>query len=259
MENITCANNVLTPGYRFYPTEEELVEFYLRNKLEGKRVDDIQRVIPVINIYQYNPSQLPEMAGEVIKHDSEQWFFFIPIQDREARGGRPTRLTTHGYWKATGTPGYVYSSSNNRIIGGKRTMVFYKGRAPNGKKTQWKMNEYKATTDDDGKLRHEFSLCRVYKKSKCVRAFDRRPAGSGLLLLTPHQPLINNVDHNQAEPSNNNNNNNNNNNIIGTSSSSGEHFGYNYQNNSQPVGNFNDLSETPLWDFDDWNFIYMYN
>ncbi|PQQ20156.1 NAC domain-containing protein 90 [Prunus yedoensis var. nudiflora] len=26
-------------------------------------------------------------------------------------------------------------------------------------------------------LRHEFSLCRVYKKSKCLRAFDRRPLG----------------------------------------------------------------------------------
>lgn len=26
-------------------------------------------------------------------------------------------------------------------------------------------------------LRQEFSLCRVYKKSKCLRAFDRRPSG----------------------------------------------------------------------------------
>ncbi|TQD87063.1 hypothetical protein C1H46_027391 [Malus baccata] len=26
-------------------------------------------------------------------------------------------------------------------------------------------------------LRQEFSLCRVYKKSKCLRAFDRRPPG----------------------------------------------------------------------------------
>lgn len=255
-------NNVLPPGYRFYPTEEELVEFYLRNKIEGKR-DDIQRVIPVVNIYNHNPSELPEMAGEVIKHDTEQWFFFIPIQDREAKGGRPTRLTTQGYWKATGTPGYVYSS-NNRIIGGKRTMVFYRGRAPNGKKTQWKMNEYKASDGEVSvtnnvtnlKLQHEFSLCRVYKQSKCVRAFDRRPAGSGLS-LPPHQPLIN-VD--QAAPSNyqNNNNNNNNNIIIGTSSlessPSGEHINGDHQN-SQPLGSFNDLSETPLWDFDDWNFI----
>ncbi|CAN4121317.1 unnamed protein product [Withania somnifera] len=237
-------NNVLPPGYRFYPTEEELVEFYLRNKLEGKR-EDIQRVIPVVNIYNHNPTELPEMGGEVIKHDSEQWFFFTPMQDREARGGRPTRLTTQGYWKATGTPGYVYSS-NNRIIGDKRTMVFYKGRAPNGKKTQWKMNEYKASDGEVSltnnvtnlKLRHEFSLCRVYKKTKCVRAFDRRPADSGIL-LHPHQPLIN-VHHDQAAPSNNNNNI-----IIGTSSSSGEHDIINGNQNSQPPGNFIDLSETP--------------
>ena len=85
----------------------------------------------------------PEFAGECCRGDPEQWFFFIPMQDREARGGRPNRLTTEGYWKATGSPGCVYSSQN-RIIGVKRTMVFYKGRAPNGEKTQWKMNEYKA-------------------------------------------------------------------------------------------------------------------
>ncbi|XP_060206132.1 NAC domain-containing protein 90-like [Lycium barbarum] len=258
MENM-YDNHTVPPGYRFYPTEEELVEFYLRNKLEGKRNDDIQRVIPVINIYHHNPSELPEMAGEVIKRDTEQWFFFIPIQDREARGGRPTRLTTQGYWKATGTPGYVYSS-NNKIIGGKRTMVFYKGRAPNGKKTQWKMNEYKASVREASvannvtnlKLQHEFSLCRVYKKSKCVRAFDRRPAGSGInegLLLPSHQPI--NVDHDhQAAPSTYQNNDNR---IIGTSSlessSSGEHNG----ENPQPMGSLDDLSEN-IWDFD-WNYI----
>lgn len=52
-------SNLLPPGFRFYPTEEELVDFYLRNKLNGKRELDIQRVIPVVNIYQHNPCQLP--------------------------------------------------------------------------------------------------------------------------------------------------------------------------------------------------------
>lgn len=75
--------------------------------------------------------------------DTEQWFFFIPRQESEARGGRPKRLTTTGYWKATGSPNHVYSSDNH-IIGIKRTMVFYSGRAPNGTKTDWKMNEYTA-------------------------------------------------------------------------------------------------------------------
>uniref|UniRef100_A0A2N9EWN2 NAC domain-containing protein n=1 Tax=Fagus sylvatica TaxID=28930 RepID=A0A2N9EWN2_FAGSY len=123
-----------------------------------------------------------KFSGVLCYGDPEQWFFFIPRQESEARGGRPRRLTQTGYWKATGSPNYVYSS-NNRIIGLKRTMVFYNGRAPNGSKTDWKMNEYKAIegevspTCTTPTLRQEFSLCRVYKKSKCLRAFDRRPSG----------------------------------------------------------------------------------
>ncbi|KAJ8899558.1 hypothetical protein K2173_018532 [Erythroxylum novogranatense] len=176
------------PGFRFYPTEEELVSFYLRNKLEGGRDDlnlVIDRVIPVLNIYEFSPWDLPQFSGEVCNRDPEQWFFFVPRQEREARGGRPKRLTDTGYWKATGSPSHVYSNIN-QIIGMKRTMVFYMGRAPIGQKTEWKINEYKAIQLREGSssiatahtmLMQEYSLCRVYKKSKNLRAFDRRPLG----------------------------------------------------------------------------------
>ncbi|KAK6942575.1 NAC domain [Dillenia turbinata] len=127
--------------------------------------------------------------GERSRNDLEQWFFFIPRQEREARGGRPNRLTTIGYWKATGSPGIVYPSTN-WAIGGKKTMVFYKGRTPQGRKTDWKMNEYRAIAGEVAssseaplQFRHEFSVCRTYKSSKCLRSFDRRPSrvdiGSG--------------------------------------------------------------------------------
>jgi hypothetical protein len=76
--------------------------------------------------------------------EGEPWFFFCPRQEREARGGRPSRTTPSGYWKAAGTPGVVYSSAGRRAIGMKKTMVFYRGRAPSGAKTKWKMNEYRA-------------------------------------------------------------------------------------------------------------------
>ncbi|KAF8044206.1 hypothetical protein BT93_A2250 [Corymbia citriodora subsp. variegata] len=172
------------PGFRFFPTEEELVSFYLRNKLEGTSQDLhklIQRVIPVLDIYEFSPSDLPQFAGDLCRADPEQWFFFIPRQESEYRGGRPRRLTTTGYWKATGSPGFVYSS--NRIVGEKRTMVFYTGRAPNGVKTEWKMNEYKAIEGEATSPQEipvaaqEFSVCRVYKKTKTLRSFDRRPTG----------------------------------------------------------------------------------
>lgn len=46
-------------GYRFYPTEEELLCYYLPNKLNGANSDGIDRVIPLLNIYDYNPWDLP--------------------------------------------------------------------------------------------------------------------------------------------------------------------------------------------------------
>ncbi|KAH8485349.1 hypothetical protein H0E87_026958, partial [Populus deltoides] len=50
------------PGFRFYPTEEELVSFYLRNKVEARREDLLRvmdRLIPVLDIYGFNPWELP--------------------------------------------------------------------------------------------------------------------------------------------------------------------------------------------------------
>lgn len=51
----------LPPGYRFFPTEEELVSFYLINKLEGNR-QELHRVIPVIRLYEIEPWHLPSTA-----------------------------------------------------------------------------------------------------------------------------------------------------------------------------------------------------
>ncbi|XP_058214173.1 uncharacterized protein LOC131325757 [Rhododendron vialii] len=171
-------------GLHFHPTEEELVSFYLHQKLERKRTD-LHRVIPVLNIYEHEPCGLPKLSGELCHGDKEQWFFFVPRQEREARGGRPSRLTASGYWKATGSPNYVYSS-DNRVIGMKKTMEFYKGRAPSGRKTEWKMHEYKAIHQETftpfgcavPKLRHDLSLCRVYVKPGSFQAFDRHPLGA---------------------------------------------------------------------------------
>nr|CAB3490946.1 unnamed protein product [Digitaria exilis] len=186
--NSSSSNPLLPPGYRFYPTEEELLGFYIRHRLAGTK-PQVEHLIPVVDIYSYHPSVLQAMAGAANVGDREQWFFFCPRAEREVHGGRPARTTPSGYWKATGSPSYVYSaaSANPRVIGEKRTMVFYEGRAPTGNKTQWKMNEYKAVVDDDGdapppppgapvrQLRNEFSVCRVYISNGTLRSFDRRP------------------------------------------------------------------------------------
>ncbi|KAM3202128.1 putative NAC domain-containing protein 61 [Capsicum annuum] len=189
---------IISPGFRFYPTEEELISFYLHKKLEGK-TPKLDRVIPVVTIYDLDPWHLPNCHGELCMGDREQWFFFVPRQEREARGGRPCRTTTSGYWKATGSPSYVYST-NSKVIGVKKSMVFYKGKAPTGGKTKWKMNEYRAIQEENNsttsstfsipKLRHEMSLCRVYVISGSFRAFDRRPVAPVITTSEPSKSVI---------------------------------------------------------------------
>ncbi|PSR98524.1 NAC domain-containing protein [Actinidia chinensis var. chinensis] len=244
----------LPPGFRFYPTEEELVSFYLHNKLEGRRHEALEQVIPVLSIYDFNPWDLPQFAGERCRGDPEQCFFFIPRQERETRGGRPNRLTTSGYWKATGSPGYVFSS-RNRAIGTKRTMVFYNGRAPNGSKTEWKMNEYMAIHEGEAssssstsaipKLRKEFSLCRVYKKSKCLRAFDRRPSAESSMVQQDHHgdddgATTSHQNHPQVEITSS-----------PESSSSGDH-----DNPPQIIGSSDmDVDSEPMWDWEQLNWF----
>ncbi|KAI6669793.1 hypothetical protein NL676_004678 [Syzygium grande] len=130
-------------GFRFYPTEEELVSFYLHNQLEGSLQDRLRRIIPVLDIYATEPWNLPELSRELCREDKEQWFFFAPMQEREARAGRPSRSTVVRYWKATGSPSYIYSL-DNKVNGMKKSLVFYVGKAPTGTKTKWKLNEYRA-------------------------------------------------------------------------------------------------------------------
>ncbi|PIN03657.1 hypothetical protein CDL12_23819 [Handroanthus impetiginosus] len=151
--------DIVMPGFRFHPTEEELVEFYLRRKVEGKRFN--VELITFIDLYRYDPWELPALAaiGE------KEWYFYVPRDRKYRNGDRPNRVTTSGYWKATGADRMI-KSENLRSIGLKKTLVFYSGKAPKGIRTSWIMNEYRLPHHETERLQKaEISLCRVYKRA----------------------------------------------------------------------------------------------
>ena len=53
-------DDLVMPGFRFHPTEEELIEFYLRRKVEGKRFN--VELITFLDLYRYDPWDLPGTA-----------------------------------------------------------------------------------------------------------------------------------------------------------------------------------------------------
>ena len=45
------------PGFRFHPTEEELLDFYLKRVVQGKKLQF--DIIPTVHLYRHDPWELP--------------------------------------------------------------------------------------------------------------------------------------------------------------------------------------------------------
>ncbi|CAN1129669.1 NAC domain-containing protein 10 [Linum perenne] len=120
----------LPPGFRFHPTDQELLIYYLKQKISSSSPSF--SLIADINIYKFNPWDLPGM-------------YTVHIRDRKyPNGARPNRTAASGYWKATGTDKPILSTNGtSHCLGVKKALVFYQGKPPKGIKTNWMMLEYR--------------------------------------------------------------------------------------------------------------------
>ncbi|KAL3504001.1 hypothetical protein ACH5RR_033842 [Cinchona calisaya] len=148
------------PGFRFHPTEEELVGYYLNRKVNSLKID--LDVIIDIDLYRMEAWDIQERC-KLGYEEQNEWYFFSHKDRKYPTGTRTNRATAAGFWKATGRDKAVISKE--KIIGMRKTLVFYKGRAPNGRKTDWLMHEYRLQTSEQGPPQEEgWVVCRAFKK-----------------------------------------------------------------------------------------------
>ncbi|KAK6919964.1 NAC domain [Dillenia turbinata] len=127
----------LPPGYRFCPTNAELI-FYLQRKINGQ----------------------PLPPNEIIEANVKY-----------PKGDRPNRAAGgDGYWKATGTERPIMEGA--RKIGFKQSLVYYVGRSPGGVKTNWIMHEFRVPqisprpfASSNPMLLDQYVLYKIYHKT----------------------------------------------------------------------------------------------
>ncbi|GMP73572.1 hypothetical protein CsSME_00031288 [Camellia sinensis var. sinensis] len=126
------------PGFRFHPTEEELLQYYLKKKVSQQKLDI--DVIPHADLNKLEPWDIQEKC-KIGSTPQNEWYFFSHKDKKYPTGTRTNRATEAGFWKATGRDKVVYNDGSR--IGLRKTLVFYIGRAPCGQKSDWIMYEYR--------------------------------------------------------------------------------------------------------------------
>ncbi|XWS23712.1 hypothetical protein CRYUN_Cryun28dG0038700 [Craigia yunnanensis] len=162
---MTATELQLPPGFRFHPTDEELVMHYLCRKCASQPI--AVPIIAEIDLYKYDPWDLPDLA----LYGEKEWYFFSPRDRKYPNGSRPNRAAGSGYWKATGADKPV---GQPKPVGIKKALVFYAGKAPKGEKTNWIMHEYRlADVDRSARKKNslrldDWVLCRIYNKKGAI-------------------------------------------------------------------------------------------
>ncbi|XP_039012068.1 NAC domain-containing protein 43-like isoform X2 [Hibiscus syriacus] len=185
-ENVNISVNgqsQVPPGFRFHPTEEELLQYYLRKKVSYEKID--LDVIRDVDLNKLEPWDIQESCkiGTTPQND---WYFFSHKDKKYPTGIRTNRATAAGFWKATGRDKIIYS--NCRRIGMRKTLVFYKGRAPHGQKSDWIMHEYRLDDNivettvsnamGEGTQEEGWVVCRIFKKKNHHKILDNPVSSS---------------------------------------------------------------------------------
>ncbi|KAI0527576.1 hypothetical protein KFK09_003181 [Dendrobium nobile] len=158
-------NFLLPPGFRFHPTDEEIITHYLTPKILNHGF--VTRAMGVVDLNKCEPWDLPSKA----KMGEKEWYFYCQRDRKYPTGTRTNRATESGYWKATGKDKEIYRGRSEVLIGMKKTLVFYTGRAPKGEKTNWVIHEYRLQGNCTSlsnlykSSKDEWVVCRVFHKN----------------------------------------------------------------------------------------------
>nr|AFN55271.1 NAC domain-containing protein [Tamarix hispida] len=127
------------------------------------------------------------LPAEFASVGDKEWYFYCKRGRKYRNSVRPNRVTGSGFWKATGIDRPIYNNEGEgtprQCIGLKKSLVYYRGCAGKGAKTDWMMHEFRLPTEghhpypatnnkhllykeDIANEAEIWTLCRIFKRSR---------------------------------------------------------------------------------------------
>ncbi|TYI85999.1 hypothetical protein E1A91_D04G037300v1 [Gossypium mustelinum] len=150
--------NHLPPGFRFCPTDEELVLHFLYPK--SLRLPCYSNIIPELDLHRLHPW---ELDGKALMSGKRYFFFSQKMENR---------VLENGYWKQLDMEEPIFSGGSGKV-GVKKLFEFYIGGAPFGMKTNWVMQEYHLCNWGSALSLHYPKTKGIRKLLKSIRAMLR--------------------------------------------------------------------------------------
>ncbi|KAL5749120.1 hypothetical protein ACOSP7_023723 [Xanthoceras sorbifolium] len=146
----------LPAGYKFLPTEEELVVYYLENKVFCRPIPPhVILECGYHDIFSKSPKEIVASSSwKGLGWSGKECYFFIPEDDEDFDfdfdfNGKTIRMVGNGigFWKSNVDEKKALINMNGEIFALKKNLTYFSGRSSSeAKKTHWRMVVYSLPT-----------------------------------------------------------------------------------------------------------------
>ncbi|WCJ30868.1 NAC domain containing protein 2 [Euphorbia peplus] len=159
--------NLLPPGFRFRPTDYEILMAYLLKKVKGLPLP-CDYAITECDLYD-GKDRWKEMLDKTTCDTS--LYFFVKLSKKTEKGQRINRFAGTGTWKETQNEKLVLDSTQLNQIGTKKSFkfVFGKKRSFDNLSFRWLMDEYHLDSRFLDDTMTEYVVCHI-KHEKQIKA-----------------------------------------------------------------------------------------
>ncbi|KAL1188969.1 NAC domain-containing protein 83 [Cardamine amara subsp. amara] len=180
-------------GYRFHPTEQELILHYLLPKAFTSPLPS--SIIPVFDVFFSHPLTFP---GD--QKEKQRYFFCKKIRQVSSNEHRIKISSGDGYWKPIGKQRLIIACG--KTVGIRRTLAFYETNKSSShcNKTRWSMTEYCLAGFSSTKVFGEWAVYNVYERKGSKGRNQRKSKGRDDEELSCIQFTVGSSDHETGPP-----------------------------------------------------------